>query len=51
MENVYSRKKSVLTCSKSDEAAAVFTTPSLRLARTGAPKPIEESCRLGEKTK
>lgn len=40
----------ILTCSNRDEATVgLFSPPSLILVRTGAPKPIEESCRLGEK--
>jgi len=32
--------------SKDDVTAAFVRPPALMLARTGAPKPIEESCRL-----
>jgi hypothetical protein len=32
--------------SKDDVTAALVTPPVLMFARTGAPKPIEESCRL-----
>lgn len=39
--------ESILTDSiKEDATAACVTPPILMLARTGAPKPIEESCRL-----
>lgn len=37
----------VLTDSSNDDVtAALVAPPILMLARTGAPKPIEESCRL-----
>lgn len=34
--------------SRDDVTAASITPPALILARTGAPKPIDESCRLVE---
>lgn len=37
----------ILTVSKSDDVTRALVNPvCLMLARTGAPKPIEESCRL-----
>lgn len=39
----------MLTDSSKDEVTtALVNPPVLMLARTGAPKPIEESCRLGK---
>jgi hypothetical protein len=40
----------VLTDSSSDDVTiALVIAPALMFARTGAPKPIEASCRLGKK--
>lgn len=40
----------LLTDSNSDDVTtALVTSPTLMLVRTGAPNPIEESCRLGIK--
>lgn len=41
----------ILTVSSKDDVTAAFVSPvALILARTGAPKPIEESCRLVNNT-
>lgn len=39
--------KFILTDSNNDDVTTAFVAPpALMLARTGAPKPIDESCRL-----
>lgn len=46
------QKLSILTdSSKDDVTAALVTPPALMLARTGAPNPIDASCRLINITK
>lgn len=50
-QQIYCRNSKflILTVSnKDDVTAALVNVPALMFARTGAPKPIEESCRLAE---
>lgn len=53
-QQIYCRNSKffILTVSnKDDVTTALANVPALMFAQTGAPKPIEESCRLAENTK